>query len=460
MATPMTAAQWRSQLRKFGQKYRELPTFRNPESGRSSETGKEFGPVRGGLIHHTAGPDDKPNNYDDVQDSRVVNQGRTGLPGPLAHAGATDDGIIELHTTDRANHAGDGDRDVYNAVVAEDYAAYPPRPDYDSVDGNDCFYGLEAYYTGTKPPKAAQYRAMVNWAAAFCDFHGWSAKSAIGHKEWTRRKIDPYGVDMARFRRDVDARIREVNAPAAPATITSDISVVLANVRSTPLMKPAQAQADYEIAFSAAAKANDQAVYINEFHTSYAAALDAVAKKYGYIVKKQGGLAVAYRRNRWALSGFAYSLITKGVAGITPNRGVLRLGNTTPAGTRVVFDCTMFPRGWMNPKYAEYATTHPLGVKLAKGIAAIVKSQTGTLKSAALVGADVNIGSLMNWTPYGVKPAASCMGTPDALDKMMQLHLFLPAGWTAKLVKVAMVPGNRNTDHGIVRAHFQVTRPR
>lgn len=245
-----------------------------------------------------------------------------------------------------------------------------------------------------------------------------------------------------------------------PATITSDISVVLANVRSTPLMTTAQAKADYEIAFSAAAKGNDQAVYINEFHTSYTAALDAVAKKYGYIVKKQGGLAVAYRRNRWTLSGFAYSLITKGVSGITPNRGVLRLGNTTPTGTRVVFDCTMFPRGWMNPKYAEYATTHPLGVKLAKGIAAIVKSQTGTLKSAALVGGDVNIGSLMNWTTYGVKPAASCMGTPDALDKMMQLHLFVPAGWTAKLVKVAMVPGNRNTDHGIVRAHFQVTRPR
>lgn len=216
MAKPMTAAQWRAQLKKFGQKYRELPTFRNPESGRSSETGKEFGPVYGGCIHHTAGPDDKPNNADDAADSRVVNQGRTGLPGPLAHAGATDDGVIELHTTDRANHAGDGDRDVYNAVVNESYGNYPPRPDRDSVDGNDCLYGLEMYYTGTKPPKAAQYRAAVNWAAAFCDFHGWSAKSAIGHKEWTKRKIDPYGVDMAKFRRDVDARIKAVNTPAPP----------------------------------------------------------------------------------------------------------------------------------------------------------------------------------------------------------------------------------------------------
>lgn len=245
-----------------------------------------------------------------------------------------------------------------------------------------------------------------------------------------------------------------------PAMITSDISVTLANVRSTPLMKPAQAQADYELAFAAAAKAGDQAVYINEFHTSYATALSTVAKKYGYTVKTQGGLAVAWKRNRWTLSGIAYSLITKGVSGITPNRGVLRVANTTPAGTRVVFDCTMFPRGWMNPKYAEYATTHPLGVKLAQGIATIVQSQTGTLKSAALVGGDANIGSLMNWTNYGVKPDASCMGTPDALDKMMQLHLFTPAGWTGRLVKVEMVPGARNTDHGIVRAHFQVTRPR
>jgi hypothetical protein len=211
--TPMTAAQWRSQLKKFGQPYRELPTFRDPESGRSSETGKEFGPVHGFLIHHTAGPDDQPNNADDAADSRIVNQGRSGLPGPLAHAGATDDGVIELHTTDRANHAGDGDRDVYNAVVAESYGDYPPRPDYDSVDGNDLLYGLEAYYPGTKAPKAAQYRAMVNWGAAICDFHGWTSKSGIGHKEWTKRKIDPGFVDMAKYRRDVDARVKEVNAP-------------------------------------------------------------------------------------------------------------------------------------------------------------------------------------------------------------------------------------------------------
>lgn len=233
MAKPMTAAQWRAQLKKFGQKYRELPTFRNPESGRSSETGKEFGPVNGGLIHHTAGPDDKPNNADDAADSRVINQGRPGLPGPLAHAGATDDGVIELHTTDRANHAGNGDRDVYNAVVSEDYGDYPPRPDHDSVDGNDCLYGLEAYYTGTKPPKAAQYAAMVNWAAAFCDFHGWSAKSAIGHKEWTRRKIDPYGVDMARFRRDVAARMRAVNHPQATSRWRTAVDKILGRTSLT-----------------------------------------------------------------------------------------------------------------------------------------------------------------------------------------------------------------------------------
>lgn len=207
MATPMTAAQWRAQLRKFDQPFVEKATFANPDSGRDDETGKPFGPVYGGLLHHTG--DDAP----DSADSKVIASGRSDLPGPLAHGGCRDDGVIELFTTGRANHAGNGDADVLRAIQSENYGDYPPKPDVDSVDGNDCLYALEVYYSGLHAMTRPQYAAAVNFHAAYCDFHGWTSKSAIGHKEWTRRKIDPGFCDMAKFRRDVTARIKEVNAP-------------------------------------------------------------------------------------------------------------------------------------------------------------------------------------------------------------------------------------------------------
>jgi hypothetical protein len=58
-----------------------------------------------------------------------------------------------------------------------------------------------------------QYRAGVLAAAARCDHHGWSALSAGSHREATRRKNDPYGVLMYRFRSDVRMVMRA--GPAA-----------------------------------------------------------------------------------------------------------------------------------------------------------------------------------------------------------------------------------------------------
>ena len=66
----------------------------------------------------------------------------------------------------------------------------------------------------------------------------------------------------------------------------------------------------------------------------------------------------------------------------------------------------------------------------------------------------------MDWSPYGVKPAASYIGEGDVLDRMMQLHLFVPEGWSAKLIAADVMAGKVNTDHGLIWAHFTVTRPR
>jgi hypothetical protein len=209
MAKPMTVAQWRKQLKKFGQKFVEKPGFTDPRSGRDHETGLFFGPVYGGLIHHTGSDGPDRNN------SSLIQHGRSDLPGPLAHSGCRDDGVIELFSTGRVNHAGRGDADVYRAVRTENYGATPPKPNRDEIDGNDCLYGLEIYYSGSKPPTKAAYAAAVNWSAAICDFHDWTAKSFIGHGEWSYRKWDPGNINTAKFREDVYRRIAEVNKKIA-----------------------------------------------------------------------------------------------------------------------------------------------------------------------------------------------------------------------------------------------------
>jgi hypothetical protein len=44
---------------------------------------------------------------------------------------------------------------------------------------------------------------MVKATAGICRAHKWTAKSAIGHIEWSDQKPDPRGFDMADFRSDL-----------------------------------------------------------------------------------------------------------------------------------------------------------------------------------------------------------------------------------------------------------------
>jgi hypothetical protein len=230
VATPMTPAQWRAQLAKFDVPFREIPDWDNPQSGRDQETGLRFGPVYGGVMHHTG------NDLSDAINRKVILEGRSDLPGRLAHAGLADDGFIEMMTCWRANHAGGGDPDVLAAVKAESYGDYPPHTDKHqgepgAVDGNDSLYGLETYYWKTLTPK--QYKSAVGFFAAICDHHGWTAKSIIGHKEWSDWKPDPNLIDMKVFRRDIDARIdavdtKQVAEPVGPKYITPNITKAIA----------------------------------------------------------------------------------------------------------------------------------------------------------------------------------------------------------------------------------------
>lgn len=256
----------------------------------------------------------------------------------------------------------------------------------------------------------------------------------------------------------------ELTAPRPVQTVTSDVRFVLANVRSNPLMSPAQAREDYELAFAGAQVDKAQSVYINEYHSTYSTALAETAKKYGYKVRATNtasGLAIATKATGWTLDGIAFSLLAGGIAHVSPNRGVLRVGEKTPAGTRIVWDDIMLPRGWNNPQYAGYAQTSAMARTIFEKLKPIIVSQTGSLKSVAVLAGDVNQGSAVDWERHlGLKPAATVVRTGGtAVDKMMQAAVFTPAGWTAEMVSKRDL-GKENTDHGILSCHVRVTRPK
>ncbi|MGW3724842.1 N-acetylmuramoyl-L-alanine amidase [Streptomyces sp. NPDC000851] len=215
---PMTPTQLLAQLRKWGVKYAEYGDWRT--HNRDSATGKTFGPVNGFMVHHTGS---------DSKDQReLLRKGVAGLPGPLSHFGLAQDGTVWLIGWGRCNHAGLGDPDVLRAVQREDYGKYPPADNQATVDGNDCFYGVEIWYSGGHPMTSAQYASLRRLSAAICDFHGWSEKSVIGHGEWgSPGKWDPGHapgrmMDMAAVRVDIRSTLateadKPADTPAKPA---------------------------------------------------------------------------------------------------------------------------------------------------------------------------------------------------------------------------------------------------
>lgn len=140
-----------------------------------------------------------------------------GIPGPLCNEATDAGGTVWIGAVGRANHAGSGSSVTRDHILAEDYNGYAAelKPGPDSINGNSIYYGNEWIYSGTKPPTAAQYRAAALAAAARCDAHGWSALSALAHREHTRRKDDPFAVKMNAFRSEV----RRLLAAGPKATI-------------------------------------------------------------------------------------------------------------------------------------------------------------------------------------------------------------------------------------------------
>lgn len=221
MSEPMHGRSMAEMLRAEGVRVAEHPGWMTHNRNHKGP----WGEVHGVMIHHTV----TPRAADAVQ---ICHDGYATLPGPLCHGVIERDGVVHLISSGRANHAGGGDPAVLAAVQNESYDARPPAPKrHDgspgTVDGNRAFYGFECANLGDGVEEwtEIQVEAMVRAAAAFCRYHGWSAKSVIGHLEWSDWKSDPKGpktgpsVSMVDLRRRVQERLNHEpswSRPGAP----------------------------------------------------------------------------------------------------------------------------------------------------------------------------------------------------------------------------------------------------
>lgn len=204
MATPLSAGRLLTALRSEGVRVVEHGDWRTHNRNHKGS----WGPVNGVMIHHTV----TSASADSVG---LCRDGYASLPGPLCHGVIDKAGTVHLVGHGRANHAGLGDDDVLRAVVAETAL---PAPGENNTDGNTHFYGFECVNLGdgADPWPAVQLDAIGRASAALCRAHGWSARSVIGHREWTNQKIDPNGFTMAAMRTRVASRLATAPGGAPP----------------------------------------------------------------------------------------------------------------------------------------------------------------------------------------------------------------------------------------------------
>jgi hypothetical protein len=167
-------------LRKAGLNVEEIEGWKTRGHGNMAE-------VRGVMLHHTAGG--KKGNAPSLD---ICIKGRPDLKGPLCHLVLARDGTYFVIAAGKASHAGKG--------------AYAPLKLKNS--GNAHMIGIEAENTGLTSGDNAEawgepimnaYRLGVS---AMLQHLKLDASHAIGHKEYTSRKIDP-SFDMKKFRSDI-----------------------------------------------------------------------------------------------------------------------------------------------------------------------------------------------------------------------------------------------------------------
>ncbi|MFF2522219.1 peptidoglycan-binding protein [Streptomyces liangshanensis] len=203
MSTPMTAERFLGILRDEGLDVVQVGDWRTHNRNHKGP----WGPVHGVMIHHTV-------TKGTAATVDICRHGYAALPGPLCHGVIAKDGRVHLVGYGRANHAGSGDDDVLQAVIAEKPT---PADNEANTDGNRYFYGFECENLGDgkDPWPDVQLEAIEKAAAAICRYHDWAPASVIGHLEWQPGKVDPRGFSMAEMRERIGDRL-DAAAPGKP----------------------------------------------------------------------------------------------------------------------------------------------------------------------------------------------------------------------------------------------------
>lgn len=173
--------------------------------------GRIFAPM-GMMEHHTA----SAAGSGDIPSLSVVKYGRADVAGPLCNDLVGRSGLIVLVTDGSANHSGGGNSGALDRFWR---CAPPERPatadDHRHI--SDLTLGREIENNGIgEPYPQAQLDAILR-----CDellYEAWGivcVNRVIGHREWTRRKIDPT-FDMPAYRERLRVLVTKPPAPPAP----------------------------------------------------------------------------------------------------------------------------------------------------------------------------------------------------------------------------------------------------
>jgi peptidoglycan hydrolase-like protein with peptidoglycan-binding domain len=152
-----------------------------------------MGTVAGVICHHTAGP-----RAGNMPSLRLLIDGRSDLPGPLAQLGLGRDGTFYVIAAGRCNHAGAGS---WQGITT----------------GNTSFVGIEAENAGVPadPWPDVQMDAYWRGVAAILKHINRGPEACAGHKEYALppgRKTDP-SFDMTGFRAKVEGFLTGAAVP-------------------------------------------------------------------------------------------------------------------------------------------------------------------------------------------------------------------------------------------------------
>jgi hypothetical protein len=167
------------------------------------------------VVHHTATP---PTMLDGTLD-RILRDGRSDLPGPLAQAGPKRSGSITLVADGKANHNGYGTwrNDALGWELANDGRGEP----YSDRIVNASLRSVAAVLLRLGRPA--------------------DRSALLGHKETDPgRKIDPVGINMDTFRANVGLHMLDLAGykPATTSTVTTSTAVIRRGLRLNTLRSP------------------------------------------------------------------------------------------------------------------------------------------------------------------------------------------------------------------------------